>query len=161
MDQTTNLQWLIALAGFLQDIKCGNKARNSVITLNIDAGRRIGLGGSVKEKIAPFISLQEFDLAWFRQVPWSHAVLEDDAIVFIAFDKATMQETGPMGIRFPVNPDYTEVLSRFDSLEIREMKIDKSGNIVHIGERTSMSLRLDKGKVERLGKKPAIKYKFG
>ena len=156
--QPDSKQWLHGFAKFLQDISKHRQTTSfhDVISLDMAISKRIGFGGSVKEKVEPFLALQPFDYQWFSKMPWQEAILEAGAIVFIA-NPSTEAIKGPLfGLRIPINPDYTKVLSRFNYLDVREIEIDSSGSVTTLGETIAMKVPISRGNVERLGYRPKI-----
>ena len=122
----------------------------------MSVSKRIGFGGSVKEKVEPFLALQPFDYEWFHKMPWQEAILEPGAIVFIANPSTGSIKAPAFGLRVPINPDYANVLSRFSHLDVRPIEIDQAGNVCAIGDPAGKKIPVGSGKVERLGYKPKI-----
>lgn len=151
-------QWVAGFTRFLEDVAQNRPARAfyDVITLDAAVGRRIGLGGGVRDKVPPFLGLQPFDLQWFTRMPWVESILETSALVLIADPARTGLQAPHFGVRIPISPDYARVLSRFRAMDVREMRIDASGAIQDLGKSAVMCLRLTPGKVDRLGQRPAI-----
>lgn len=151
-------QWIAGFVRFLEDVTQVRPARAfyDLITLDAAVGRRIGLGGGLRDKVPPFIGLQPFDLQWFSRMPWVEAILETSALVLIADPARTGLAAPLFGVRIPISPDYARVLSRFRSMDVREMRVDSTGGVQELGSAAAMCLRLTPGKVDRLGQRPSI-----
>lgn len=152
------LNWISGFVGFLSEVTAHKpaKAFQNVITVDASVARRIGLGGGVKDKVAPFLALQPYDMAWFAKMPWHEFILEQDAIVLIAIAAEGNVTTPPFGIRIPISPDYAKVLARFRSLDVRQISINRDGIVSDLADSASLRIPLIPGKVERLGQKPKI-----
>jgi hypothetical protein len=155
---TTSKKWIPGFLRFLADATKirPTKAFYDVITLDPAIGRRIGLGGGIKDKVPPFLGLQPFDVIWFSIMPWREIVLERNALVLIADPKLSGLEAHPFGIRIPINPDYAVVLARFTDLDVRQIDIDATGSVTQLGNAPLMKMPLSSGRVERLGARARI-----
>jgi hypothetical protein len=155
---TTSTKWIPGFLRFLSDATKirPTKAFFDVITLDAAVGRRIGLGGGIKDKVPPFIGLQPFDAIWFCQMPWREIILERSALVMIADPKLAGLDAHSFGIRVPINPDYASVLARFKDIDVRQIDVDTTGSVTELGNAPLMKLTLSCGRVERLGGRPRI-----
>jgi hypothetical protein len=153
------LNWVNGFVRFLKEATQNKQSRAfyDVMTLDASIGRRIGLGGGIKDKIPPFIGLQPFDMQWFCKMPWTEIILESSALVMIADPVTTGLKAPQFGIRIPINPDYANVLARFREIDVREMNIGQDGRIQELSQFTAMSLKMTPGKVDRLGYRPSIR----